>query len=154
MNMFKRATLSRRLSFALYVVSIGLLIYSTTFYCSLYSFHLTALAFIVGALAAYPMIKSAWTDLKDGWEEKIGDTDKTYEDFFEDNTSKEEEKEIVKYHWKQTWWTVPYAFTVYIYLGFLMFTLQDIYSLIPFFAGSVLAVSITSYDHQKELELP
>lgn len=156
MDLIKKITLSENFSAGLFYLSLVVFIYAFTssLPCvSFYEFNTELFVFAVGALGVYPVIESAWSDVKDGWEEEVGGTGKTYRDFFAGEVSERVGEKLVQNHWSSIRWIIPYVFGVYLYLTFFVVNYFQPSKIVLLFFGSLLMISLVSVKYQRQLEI-
>lgn len=153
MNWVRKLTVSR--SFSVLILLLAVLGFAVpVLSCgAAWAWNTKLFVFAVGALAAYPPIHGAWSDIKKHWDREIGDTGKTYRDFFTGDADREERTALVKHHWSSISWTIPYAFSVYLYLSFSSIYFFGFRSLALLFAGSLFSISLESLRFQDGLDL-
>lgn len=151
MDPIRKMTFSKKFSAILFLISLALLMDYLMPCVSFAKLNLSIFIFAVGALAAYPLINKAWIDVEEKWDEEIEDTGKSYEDFFSKDLDEDVRSKIVKHHWSSIAWTVPYAFTVYLYLAFFVIYFIYPFALFVFFAGSIFMISVESLRFQRQL---
>lgn len=156
MDLIKKITLSDNFSAGLFYLSLAAFAYM--FYISmpcmsLYKFSSNLFIFLIGALAIYPAIDRAWLDVKRGWDEEVGDTGKTYRDFFAGKVDEETGNKLVKNHWNSIRWVIPYTFGIYLCIALFTAYFFEPNKLFLLFFGSLLMVALDSVKYQRELEI-
>lgn len=155
MNLTKKITLSDRFSCGLVYLSLVVFVY--LFYRSLpcvpiVEFVSNLFVFLVGAVSIYPVIDSMWRDVRKNWSESVAGTDKSYLDFFTEDLKKETRKKIIRNHWENVEWAVPYIFSVYLFLSGFAIYMFSLRGLILTLSGSLFMTALVSDKYQRQLK--
>ncbi len=152
MNFVKKITFSTKISLVLYGLSFLLFGYSIASVATFEQANLWIFTFVLGAFAVYPIINYSWGDVRKNWIDS-SEGDFGYRELFTEDLDKERKREIIKGHWKNTWWIVPYVFTVYLYVSYMVSLLFGYRALLPMLAGSIFSIGLTSYEYQKTFDM-
>lgn len=153
MNLIKSVTFSKKVSLALYGLSFLILGYALASAASLSEVNMWIFAFAVGSLVAYPIINYSWRDVKENWDSGASMNELDYRELFVGDLGKNERTKLVKKHWKNVWWIVPYVFTAYFYISYMVAYMFSAYALLPFFGGSLFSIGFTTYEYQKTFDV-
>ncbi|GEM_PF-2773620 len=153
MSFLTKVTFSKKISLILYGMSFLILGYTLASVLSLWQANLWIFVFILGLLTTYPMINYCWKDVKENWNRSVSTNGSSYKDMFLGELDDDEKKAIVKNHWKNVWWIIPYAIIIYFYVSSMVAYLFGTYGILPYFGGSILSIGLVSYEYQKGFDI-